>query len=106
MAVTAQLSLRDYAGRTWPSESHKARILKLSRKLDWGFRRTRAIYNGEPVSLRADEFADVQTLIEARDEFQDLQSRIARLEALLIHQDEAFHGPAIAALRQGIGGRR
>ena len=106
MAVTAQLSLRDYAGRTWPSESHKARILKLSRKLDWGFRRTRAIYNGEPVSLRADEFADVQQLIEAQDEFQDLQARIARLEALLLGQDEAFHSHSVAAYRQGISSRR
>ena len=106
MAATAQLTLRDYAGRTWPAESHKARILRLARSLKWGHRRTRSIYNGEPVALRADEFSDIQTLIEARDEYRDLQGRIARLEALLLHQDEAFHSPSVAALRQGFGGGR
>ena len=102
MSVTAQLSLREYAGRTWPAESHKARITRLARALRWGHRRTRSIYNGEPVALRADEFAAVQTLTEAKHEYRDLQARIARLEAVLLHQDEDFHSPQVAAYRQGL----
>lgn len=95
--------MREYAGRTWPAESHKARIQRLARKLGWGHRRTRAVYNGEPVALRADEAMDIQQLTEAaRHEYRDLESRLARLEALLAHQDEAFHSAQVAGLRAGV----
>lgn len=102
MNATAQLSLREYAGRTWPAASHKARITRLARALRWGHRRTRSIYNGEPVALRADEFAAVQTLTEAKNEYLDLQSRIARLEAVLLRQDADFHSHQVAAHRQSL----
>lgn len=108
MTAAASLALRGYAASEWPLLNHKGRLTKLCRMLPWTDRRVRSVYNGERgVSLRADEQAAIDNLIhEARHEYDDLQTRIARLEALLLHQDEAFHSPSVAAFRQGAGGGR
>jgi hypothetical protein len=107
-AIAAQTDLRDYAAREWPRLNHKGRLAKLCRALPWSDRRVRAVYNAEQgVSLRADEQAEIAKLTAAIDEanretFRDLQSRIARLEAALFHQDEAFHSDQMAGLRQAV----
>lgn len=109
MTTAATASLRTYAAHEWPQLNHKGRLAKLCRHLTtWSNRRVRAVYNGERgVALRADEQSDIDQLTqEARNEYVDLQTRIARLEALLLHQDEDFHSPSMAALRQGFGGGR
>jgi hypothetical protein len=101
MSTTAQMTLRTYAGLQWPAESHKARITRLARKLGWGHRRTRSIYNAEgSVALRADEYAAVQALGEAREEYRSLEARLAALESLLFSGDEAFLGPQVDAFRE------
>lgn len=110
-AVTAaQIDLRMYAAGEWPLLNHKGRLRALAKLLpDWSERRVRAVYNAESgVSLRAEEHADIQALIEEenRNEFQDLQARIARLEAALFAQDEEFHQPQVAAFREAADGGR
>src|SRR3954467_15357869 len=102
MSATAQASMREYAAMTWPTMNHKGRMAQLAKALGFGHRRTRAIYQNETgVSLRADEMAAIEALREEanRNDFQDLQARIARLEAALFAVDEEFHQPHMAAFR-------
>jgi len=104
-AIAAHNSLRDYAAREWPRLNHKGRLAKLCRALPWTDRRVRAVYNAEQgVSLRADEQEAVQRLTSTeeanRNDFADLQARIARLEAALLAQDPEFHSVQVAALRE------
>lgn len=113
MSATAQLLLRDYAGHQWPTLNHKGRIARLAGHLRMGHRRVRALYQNEfGVRVRADEMAAIQSLqqheIEEanRNDLQDLQARIARLEAALFSQDEDFHRDQVDALRKAAGGRR
>jgi hypothetical protein len=110
MSAVARTDLRLFAAEEWPLMNHKGRLRNLAKLLPrWTDRRVRAVYNAEQgVSLRAEEFADIQALIEEenRDEFQALQARIARLEAALFAQDEEFHFDQMAALRSASNGRR
>jgi hypothetical protein len=114
MSATAQTMMRDYAGTRWPSLNHKGRMARLAGVLGFGHRRVRSIYQNEPgLSLRADEMAAIAALREQkieeanRNAFQDLQARIARLEAALFAQDEEFHHEQVAAFRAAAdGGRR
>jgi hypothetical protein len=114
MSATAQTMMRDYAGTRWPSLNHKGRMSRLAGVLGFGHRRVRSIYQNEPgLSLRADEMAAIAALREQkieeanRNAFQDLQARIARLEAALFAQDEEFHHEQVAAFRAAAdGGRR
>lgn len=113
MSATAQTLMRDYAAFRWPTMNHKGRISRLAGVLGFGHRRTRSLYQNEPgVSLRADEMAAIAALREQkieeanRHDFQDLQARIARLEAALFAQDEEFHREQVDALRQAVGGGR
>jgi hypothetical protein len=102
-----------YAAGRWPTMNHKGRLRELAKELTrWTERRVRAVYNAEDgVSLRAEEATDIEALnrkIEEanRNEFQDLQDRIARLEAALFAQDEEFHSEQVAGYRQGLHGGR
>ncbi len=110
MTAAAHLDLRLFAAEEWPLINHKGRLRNLAKLLpNWTDRRVRAVYNAEQgVSLRAEEFADIQALIEEenRNEFQALQARIARLEAALFASDEEFHQPQMAAFRSVADGRR
>lgn len=113
MSATAQLLLRDYAGHRWPSLNHKGRMSRLAGHLKMGHRRIRSLYQNEMgVSVRADEMAAIQSLQQRqieeanRNDLQDLQARIARLEAALFQSDEEFHHEQMAALRSGTDGRR
>ncbi len=78
---------------------------RLATILNWGHRRVRTVYQNEPGGrLRADEMAAIEALAEEadRNEFQDLQARIARLEAALFQSDEDFHQPQMAGFRQAV----
>jgi hypothetical protein len=109
-AVTAALSLRNYAAGEWPLLNHKGRLRALSKLLPhWSERRVRAVYNAEQgVALRAAEQADIDALAEEenRNEFQALEARLARLEAALFASDEEFHQPQVDAFRAAVDGRR
>lgn len=102
MSATATMTMRDYAGREWPAESHKARITRLARKLGWGHRRTRSLYNGEPVALRADEFARLQQLTEARNEQRELAQLASSLYALLYGPEADYYRPQVDAIRAAL----
>lgn len=112
MTAIAATKLRTFAASEWPLLNHKGRLAKLCRLLPTlSDRRVRALYNAEQgVSLRADEQEAVQRLTSQdeanRETFQDLQRRIARLEAALLAQDEEFHQPTLAALREVVDGGR
>lgn len=110
MSAAAQTSLRLFAADEWPLINHKGRLRNLARLLpQWTERRVRAVYNAEEgVSLRAEEFADIQALIEEenRNEFQTLEARLASMEARLERIDAEFHQPQMAALRSSFDGRR
>jgi hypothetical protein len=111
MSATATMTMRDYAGREWPAESHKARITRLARRLHWGHRRTRSLYNGEPVALRADEFAALKQLTAARHEHLELDQLASSLHALLFGPEADNYRPQVDAIRaalvpQGFGPAR
>jgi hypothetical protein len=111
MSATAQTMMREYAAVRWPTMNHKGRIARLAGVLGFGHRRTRSLYQNEMgVSLRADELAAIAALRrgdeENRNDFQDLQSRVARLEAALAAVDEDFFDPQMAAYREALHGGR
>src|SRR5690606_6385386 len=91
LADNAQNILRGYAADRWPALNHKGRISRLAGTLRWGFRRVRSLYNNEQgVRVRADEMAALEGLkltpIQEANihDFQALQERVARLEAMLL----------------------
>ena len=111
MSANAQTMMREYAAVRWPTMNHKGRIARLAGVLGFGHRRTRSLYQNEMgVSLRADELAAIAALRRGdednRNDFQDLQSRVARLEAALAAVDEDFFDPQMAAYREALHGGR
>lgn len=109
VGVSARNILREYAARRWPTLNHKGRISRLAGTLNWTHRRVRTVYQNEPgARLRANEMADAEALENEanRDQFQILQDRVARLEAALLHQDEAFHHEQVAGFRHAVDGGR
>lgn len=111
--VNAAIShdLRVYARRRWPLANDKFRKDRLATLLRMTGRRIKSLYEGEQSAvIREHEAEAVRQLIgqeEAnRNAFQDLQARISRLEATLLHQDEEFHHEQVAALRFSADGRR
>jgi hypothetical protein len=111
MSANAQTMMREYAAVRWPTMNHKGRIARLAGVLGFGHRRTRSLYQNElGVSLRADELAAIAALRRGdednRNDFQDLQSRVARLEAALAAVDEDFFDPQMAAYREALHGGR
>jgi len=102
MSASATMTMREYAGREWPADSHKARITRLARRLHWGHRRTRSLYNGEPVALRADEFAELKQLTEARHEHLELDQLASSLHALLFGPEADNYRPQVDAIRAAL----
>lgn len=105
----ASISLREYAATRWPTLNHKGRMARLAGLLNWRYRRMQSIYKAEPTArLRADELAEIDALTtqEAKDDIAELRARLARIESMLAVQDEAFHGPAIDAVREHLRDRR
>ncbi|MCK1282251.1 hypothetical protein IVB46_44255 [Bradyrhizobium sp. 61] len=107
LTEAAQL-LRDIAGERAADESVKAVFRRLSRRLKgWSDSRVRDIwYRDERVSVRASEVEQLRAMAKAErrddagtNELQELRDRISRLERLLEANDEAFHSPTLAVLR-------
>lgn len=72
---------------------------------DFSHRRARAIWEGKARRIDAEEAAALRLaeIEEGRREQKELRQRLARLDTALAMADEAFHGEAIAALRQQAG---
>lgn len=101
--------LRELAGGRKAGESVKAVLWRVRRNLtNWKPSRVRDVWYRDPrVKVRAGEIEQLRALVEQRandkaavDELAELRNRISRLEALLECTDEAFHSPAVAALRE------
>jgi len=101
--VQASEALREVA----EPERGKRALLKLSRVLTWSYRHTKAVYYCERGTVvDADEMKQLRRAAklaqdeqEATNEVAELRARLARLESILLAQDEAFHSENLAALR-------
>lgn len=88
-------------------ERGKRALLKLSGKLPWSYRHIKAVWYCEDKTLVcADEMNQLRRAArlvkeeqEASNEVAQLRQRIARLESLLLVQDEDFHCETVTALR-------
>lgn len=104
--------LRLYARKRWPMANDKFRKGRLATLLEVSERRIRSLWNGEETAvLRQGEVERIRKLVgqeqlEERNRvaFQELQSRVERLEALLAANMAASdHGPVAT---QGQGNNR
>lgn len=103
--------LRVYARRRWPLANDKFRKDRLADLLKLSARRIKSLYEGEASAvIREHEAEAVRRLVgqaEAnRNDLQDLSSRIARLEAALLHQDEDFFRDQVDGIREATRSRR
>ncbi|WP_425087794.1 hypothetical protein [Stappia sp.] len=104
-AMEMQEHIRKIGWPSYPDEQVVFRIERAARKLGVSIRRARSYWYGEPATIPADHMDKARRLSrvpveeKARNEFAELQTRIARLEAALSVQDPEFHGPEIDALR-------
>jgi hypothetical protein len=114
MNAALACDLKIYARRRWPLTTDEWRWTRLANLIGVKPRRMKSLYQGEPTAVvRQHEAEALAKLIRNREmeeanrhDFQALQARIARLEAALLTQDEEFHQPQMAALRQAADGRR
>lgn len=106
--------LREVAEPVPAGDSVKAAIGRAARRVEkhipahfasrWHAGRAEDIWRGEARGVWAEEMdairmaADAQAAEEARSELAELDARLARLEALLV-QDEEFHRPQVDAVR-------
>jgi len=103
--------LKIYARRRWPLTTDEWRWTRLANIVGVKPRRMKSLYQGEPTAVVRQHEADAlaklirnREIEEAnRNDFQALQARIARLEAALFAQDEEFHHPQMAGLREAAG---
>lgn len=74
--------------------------LEFSRCYEIWYRRARRI---EPEEVaRIGDALDKKTARDARNEFQELRLRLARLESLLVQTDAEFHRENLGSLREGL----
>jgi hypothetical protein len=101
LEITAEMrSIVHAAAEPWqPGEHVKAAILRASRKLGIGYRRTRSFWYAQPVRVRADE-ADRLRAVELRL-LAERQRRLARelqvIRARLDGHHETTRGPPAGA---------
>ena len=116
MTALAQ-DLRTYAVRRWPTTNHKWRKARLASILGLTERRVRSIYEGEQTAvLRQHEADAIAKLLGAarereidganKHDFQALQARVARLEALLLQRHAGDDHTPLAGAGQGVDGGR
>lgn len=113
MEMDATIEMREHVRQIgwpkFPDEQVLFRIERVARRLRISARRARSYWYGEPATITAEHMDKARRLArapleeEARNEFAELQNRIARLEAALAVQDEDFHSPSIDALRVSSG---
>jgi hypothetical protein len=101
--------LRRAAEPSTPGELVTHAINRAARRLGLTRRTARAYWYGERAHVPADlmdkarAIAAEPQVVEARHEFAKFEARLARLEALLV-ADEDFFGPQVDALRSAARG--
>lgn len=112
MSAIAEASflIRRIAGPRQADESVKLTMRRTARRLaGWSANRVKDLWYADPrVKVSGDELLQLRAVArsnedKARDEYRELNQRIARLEARLLATDADFYGPDIAALRGSIG---
>ena len=115
VALAADL-IRDVAGERGHSEPVKVLLERAYERLSkhsaqWTRRRVRALWAREAARIEHREIremaaaiAEQERLRDAREEHRRYVARLARMEALLVTTDEAFHSPEIGAVRGAMGG--
>lgn len=109
--VQAGVLIRDIVGAGGGTTIGE-RILLTARKLGWPHTRTRDVWYEQARRIDAREMDQLRAaterrrLEEAGHEYRELRARIARIEAALLSQDAAFHGPTLDALQLATGGPR
>jgi hypothetical protein len=85
-------------------------ISRAARRVSFGYWRAYEIWYGR-AKLTVEErdaitaAASAKRKEEARNEYQELKTRLARLESLLVQTDAEFHRETISALRGAVRGR-
>jgi hypothetical protein len=88
----------------------KAAIQRAARRADLSYWRAFDIWYGKARRIEDHEMDAIAAALEkrrkevTRNEVADLRTRLARLEALLVSTDEAFHRPTLDRLRDSDGG--
>lgn len=87
--------------------SVKARIFYASRKLRWGYSRTKDCWYAAPtVSIRGDELSKIEEttgLRYGRQEVREIGELIHRADALLDGPEADFYRPFVAAFKSFVG---
>ena len=99
--------LRVYARRRWPLANDKYRKHRLADLLGVSARRVKSLWEAEETAVVREHEAEAVRKLVGQQEAEEanlndiraLQARIARLEAALFSQDEAFHSAQMDALR-------
>lgn len=99
--------LREVAGAT-TDDQRRQQIMRAARRLKWNESRVKHLWYREAVATAAEliQIEDYLRLREARNEYQQLRDRIARIEAAMGIQDPEFAGPHIDALQHATSGAR
>lgn len=116
MSTALSHDLREYAVKRWPTMNHEWRKAKLASMLGMKLRRVRSYWDGEETLFaRVDEVEALRALMNMpqskleeanQDAFAQLQTRIARLEAVLFSQETGGDYGALAGGGQEIDSGR
>jgi len=98
-----QDALRTRIAPPWEGASVSARIRTASRRLGWGYSRTRDAWYADPrITISADELRTIEQHSGAkygRQEVASLEEIIARADALLDGNNADFYRPFVDAVR-------
>lgn len=109
----ASVALRELAGAGTRGDRTKAAIQRAARIVGLNYSRAFEIWYGRARRIEQYEREKISEALDrkrrehARNEFHELQTRLARLEARLSRTDEDFHRETIDSVREqarGLGG--
>lgn len=104
-AETARAELRELAAPRAAGDPAKAAIYRAARLAGLTYWRAFDIWYGKARRIRDYEETQITEALKkrrkvvAQNELSDLKARIARLENILLQNDETFHSEDVAALR-------
>lgn len=109
---TETAALRELSEPWSGGEKIKSAIDRAARRAGLSYWRAYDIWYGKARRIEDFEREQIAAALraklerDARNEFHELKTRLALLEARLLAGDADFHSPALAALRESMRGRR